>query len=70
MKSFLGPTLLLVIFVLSAIVCSLTFGYRAFIIFWEEKNTKKALRLVIYITLWLFSLEFLSSHTLLLLPDK
>lgn len=56
MRSFLGPTLLLIIFVLSAIVCTLIFGYNAFIIFWEQKNTKKAIKLLIYTALWLFAI--------------
>ena len=59
MKSFAGPTLLLIIFVFSAIICTLIFGYNAFMIFWEEKNTKKALRLVIYTTLWLLTFGIL-----------
>lgn len=59
MNSFLGPALFLIIFVISAIICTLIFGYNAFIIFWEEKNTKKALKLILYTTLWLFAFGIL-----------
>lgn len=52
MNTFLGPALLLIIFVFSVIVCTLIFAYNAFIIFWEQKNTKKALKLVVLTTSW------------------
>ncbi len=52
--TFLGPTLLLTLFVVSAVICALIFGYYPFILFWEQKDTKKALKLVTYTTGWLF----------------
>ncbi len=56
--TFLGPTLFLMLFVISAIVCSLLFGGYAFILFWEHKNTKSALKLVAYTTAWLATFTF------------
>lgn len=58
-----GITLFLVIFVTSAVISVLlVLGY-PFLIFWEEKNTEKALKLVIYTTLWIlaFVLLFITS---------
>jgi hypothetical protein len=52
-NNFLGPLLFLLLFVVSAIVSALiVLGY-PFILFWEEKKTKEALRLVAQTTLWL-----------------
>jgi len=63
MLNFLGPALFLILFVISAIICALIFGTYPFILFWEHKDTKKALRLVAYTTGWLifFVLAFLSA---------
>ncbi|MCJ7805648.1 hypothetical protein MUP46_03320 [Patescibacteria group bacterium] len=51
--TFLGPTLFLLLFVISAIICALIFGYCPFILWWENKQTKKAINLIIYTTGWL-----------------
>ena len=54
LKAPLGSVLFLLLFIFSAIICALiALGY-SFLIFWEGKNTKKAIRLVAYTTLWLF----------------
>lgn len=56
-----GPILFLLLFVVSALIsASLVLAY-PFLILWEEKNTRKAIKLVIYTTLWLilFVLVFL-----------
>lgn len=51
--SSLGPTLFLVLFVASAMICALlALGY-PFLLFWEEKQTAKALKLVAYTAAWL-----------------
>jgi hypothetical protein len=53
MNNSLGPTLFLAVFVFSAIICALiALGY-PFIIFWDQKNTKKALKLVGFTAGWL-----------------
>ncbi len=49
----LGPFLVLSLFVVSALICTLTaLGY-PFLVFWNKKNTKEALTLVAYTALWL-----------------
>lgn len=53
LNNFLGPTLMLLIFIASAIICALIFGYYPFILWWEHKETKKAAKLVLYTTGWL-----------------
>ena len=53
MDTFLGPTLFLIIFVLSAVICGLFFGYYPFILWSEHKETKKAVRVVFYTAGWL-----------------
>lgn len=57
-----GPILFLVLFVVSALISAALVLAYPFLIFWEEKNTRKALKLVLYTTLWLafFVLLFLS----------
>lgn len=52
-NSFLGPTFLLLVFVLSAVICGLFFGYYPFVLWWEHKETKKAINVVLYTTGWL-----------------
>lgn len=63
--NFLGPTLFLMLFVISAIVCSLIFGGYAFILFWEQKNTKLALKLIAFTTAWLVAFAFVVLSLLL-----
>lgn len=59
MATFLGPAFVLVLFVASALISALiVLGY-PFILFWEKKQTAKALRLVIYTIAWLVFFIFL-----------
>jgi len=53
MYTFLGPVLLLVVFVASALISALIALGHPFILFWEKKQTAKALKLVIYTAAWL-----------------
>lgn len=51
--NYLGPLLFLIIFTTSALVSALiTLGY-PFLLFWEKKQTKEALKLVGYTACWL-----------------
>jgi len=53
MNNLLGPTLVLSLLVVSTLICALiALGYPVWI-FWEKKDTKKALRLVAYTAGWL-----------------
>lgn len=53
MNNMLGPVLFLAIFVVSAMICALiTLGY-PFLVFWDQKNTKKALKIVGFTAGWL-----------------
>jgi len=51
--TFLGPAMFLVLFVASALISALLVLSYPFILFWEKKQTAKALRLVAYTTAWL-----------------
>lgn len=66
---FLAPVLFLLLFVLSAVISASIFLGYPFFIFWEEKRTAKALRLIFYSTAWLgfFVILFLS---LFVLPNR
>lgn len=56
---FLGPAMFLVLFITSALISAfLILGY-PFILFWEKKQTIKALKLVIYTIAWLLFFIFL-----------
>jgi len=68
MPTFLGPALFLMLFVVSAIICTLIFGGYAFLLFWEHKNTKSAIKLIGYTTGWLglFTLVLITFLTLFL----
>ena len=58
MNQYLGPVLLLVILVTSVVISALiVFGY-PFILFWEKKETSKALKLVSFTALWLLVFIF------------
>jgi hypothetical protein len=59
--NFLGPILFLSLFVVSAIICALIALAYPFIVFWDKKNTKEAMRIVFYTAGWLtlFVLIFL-----------
>jgi len=59
MSNFWGPALFLVIFTTSALVSGLlVLGY-PFYLFWQKKQTQKAIRLVGYTTVWLVSFVLL-----------
>ncbi len=47
-----GPTAFLIIFVVSAVITALTYLGYPFILFWERKQPQKAIRLVIWTTIW------------------
>lgn len=51
--TFTGPLLFLTLFSTSALVCGLIVGAYPFILFWEKKKTKEAVKLVIFTALWL-----------------
>ena len=53
MNNLFGPILFLALFVVSSLICSLITLTYPFLIFWDEKNTKKALKLLGYTALWL-----------------
>jgi hypothetical protein len=64
--SYLGPILLLTLFVTSALISALlVLGY-PIILFWDKKQTTEAVKLVIYTTGWLilFILLLLSILTI------
>ena len=51
--NFCGPIAFLILFVVSALITTLlVLGY-PFIVFWDKKEPKKAIRVVLYTTLWL-----------------
>jgi len=53
MNLYLGPLLMLSLFAASALICALiTLGY-PFILFWDKKKPKEALKIVIYTALWI-----------------
>jgi len=50
---FLGPALFLALFIASALICALIgLGYPIFL-FWDKKQTRKSLKLVVYTAGWL-----------------
>ncbi len=52
-NNLIGPTMVLVLLVVSVLICALiAFGYPVFL-FWQKKQTNKALKLVAYTTGWL-----------------
>jgi RsiW-degrading membrane proteinase PrsW (M82 family) len=51
--TLLGPTLFLLLFIASAVICTLIFLGYPFILFWEHKQTKKALLIISLSTVWL-----------------
>jgi hypothetical protein len=53
MNNLTGPFAMLSLLVVSALICALiALGY-PFIVFWDKKNTKKALQMVFYTACWL-----------------
>jgi hypothetical protein len=65
--TFLGPTMFLILFVASALISALLILGYPFLLFWEEKKTKEALRLVGYSIAWLAFYIFLIFLILLIL---
>jgi len=53
MSTFLGSAFILILFVVSALISALIVLGHPFILFWEKKQTIKALKLVIYTIAWL-----------------
>ena len=51
--NYIGPVMFLLLFVASALISALIILGYPFYLFWEEKKTKKALKLVAYTTVWL-----------------
>lgn len=52
MTNFTGPLLFLTLFSTSALICALIVGSYPFMLFWEKKKTKEAIKLVIYTAVW------------------
>ena len=50
---YLGPVMVLTLLVVSALICALIAGGYPFLLFWEKKETRVALRLVGYTVAWL-----------------
>lgn len=51
--NFTGPLLFVTLFSTSALICALIVGSYPFLLFWEKKKTKEAIKLVIYTAIWL-----------------
>ena len=59
MNNYLGPVLVLTLLSVSVLVCGLlAFGYPV-MLFWDEKKTRDALKLVGYTAAWLLGFIFL-----------
>jgi hypothetical protein len=57
--SYLGPLLFLVLFTTSALICAIIVLYYPFILFWQKKQSDKALKVIIYTAGWLIVFTFL-----------
>ena len=58
MNNYLGPVLVLTLLSVSVLVCGLlAFGYPV-MLFWDEKKTRDALKLVGYTAAWLLGFIF------------
>ncbi len=64
--NYLGPFLFLVIFTTSALVSALITLSYPFLLFWEKKQTKEALKLVGYTAGWLVLIAVLILGTLII----
>jgi hypothetical protein len=66
MDTILGPVAMLSLFVVSAMICALITLSYPFIVFWDKKNTKQALKIIMFTAAWLvfFVIVFLSSIAL------
>ncbi len=51
--NYLGPLLFLILLVASALICAFIGLAKPFLLIWEEKKTKEALRLIGYTAAWL-----------------
>lgn len=60
LNNVVGPSIMLSIFVVSALICALIALSYPFIVFWDKKNTKQALQLVAYTAGWLFFIVILT----------
>ncbi len=58
-NNFLGPVLFLVLFVVSAVICSLIYFGFAFVTFWDKKDLRSSIKVVFYTTTWLVFYVFL-----------
>lgn len=65
--TFLGPSLFLVLFVVSALISALLILGYPFVLFWEKKQTIKALKLVVCTTAWLIFFILLAIFLLVVL---
>lgn len=66
MNNYLGPVLVLTLLSVSVLVCGLlAFGYPV-MLFWDEKKTRDALKLVGYTAAWLLGFIFLILTILLI----
>lgn len=54
MNPYLGPLLMLVVFVASALICSLIVFTYPVVKFFETKNILDSLKIVLYTSIWLF----------------
>ena len=50
--SLFGPVAFFLLFMVSAVICALLYLGYPFWLFWEHKNLRRALHLVIHTTLW------------------
>ncbi len=57
--NYLGPMLFLVLFSTSALICAIITLYYPFVLFWQKKQTDKALRLIVYTAGWLIAFTLL-----------
>lgn len=64
--TFLGPMLVLMLFVVSALICGFIAFRYPFYLFWEKKNTKKAVMIVGYTIAWMVLFFFVVLTSLLL----
>ena len=67
MPNYLGPVLFLTLFVVSAVISALIVMGYPFLLFWEKKKTRQALKLVAYTVLWLIGFIFLLMTLIIIL---
>lgn len=51
--NYLGPLLFLILFAVSALICGFITLTKPFLLIWEEKKTKAAIKLIAYTAGWL-----------------